>query len=396
MQVYTFQAESVQAALQQVRQKLGHNASILHTRERRHSRLGFFSRTTVEVDATVGIEITRDFETSWKSARKTEPQLTTAAPQPTTILATKVVSESDSSQTNSNHSVAQSTNPVDASSATIQHRERILPAMIEVHADLLDAGLPPTVARELLKEAGESCLESQLCDPSQIRVRLSQLIAAKLRVAGSIELQNGQQQIVALVGPTGAGKTTTLAKIAAGFRFELGCQIGIIALDTFRLGAVDQLLQYAEQVSAQLEVVSSPEQVTPALQRLRECDLVLLDTAGRSPRDQPQLAVLGEFLQHAEPHSTQLVISATSSLEHARETMEQFSILKPTNLLMTKLDEVTRFGSWLEFLAGDALPISYLTAGQHVPQDILVASPRRLASLLLGGKSLNSPQQLSN
>jgi flagellar biosynthesis protein FlhF len=257
------------------------------------------------------------------------------------------------------------------------------PAMFEVFSELLDGGVDPLLARELVSEAGESCTAAEALDPWLIRGRLSQLVGAKLSVSGPIEISDGKQQVVALVGPTGVGKTTTLAKIAAGFRFDLGCQVGLITLDTFRLGAVDQLLQYAELISAPLEVVSSPDQVSSALQRLQQCDLILLDTAGRSPRDAEQLTVLRDFMSCAKPNSTHLVLSATSSVAHAEEALKQFSLLQPTSLLVTKLDEVAGLGSWLSFLRQAALPISYLTTGQHVPQDIVVASTRRLASLLL-------------
>ncbi len=390
MQVHTFRAESLQAALQKVRQSLGPDASVLHTREKRESTFGFFSKSFVEVEATLDVPVPSRLAALSTATSPSIPPTTrplSRTSQPAATAGTK------STKTASSSSTAQGSRPVRASdsetiaAATRQPppaRAALSPAVMEVYSDLVAGGVDSKLAKELLVGEHQALHGPAAEDSWAVRAAATQQVIARLNVSGSIELQDGQQKVVAMVGPTGVGKTTTLAKIAAGIRFDLGCQLGLIALDTFRLGAVDQLLQYAELISAPLEVVSSPEQVTAALQRLRECDLVLIDTAGRSPRDTEQLAELRKFLEYAEPDSTQLVVSATSSAAHVEETLERFSVLQPSNLLITKLDEAVNFGNWLGVLQSSRLPISYLTTGQHVPQDIVVASARRLASLLLG------------
>ena len=433
MQVHTFRAESLQAALQQVRHTLGPDASILHTREKRRGRLAFFAKTVIEVEAAVDVPVPSHFGNhprptrggSWEnaslSATSTGQAESPSVAQPPTAShqpnAAQVASSSSSSAAAGtsragtvgtvalgtveagNLSTASDVS-IEGSQAGSASAETLSAAMLEVQADLLSSGMSPSTAAGLLREvvgqvtgqvAGQTIGQGSgygaaedLEDPWALRGRIGQRIAARLKVSGSIELSGNKPHVVALVGPTGVGKTTTLAKIAAGFRFDLGCRIGLIALDTFRLGAVDQLLQYAELISASLEVVSSAEQVTAALQRLSDCDLVLLDTAGRAPRDTEQIVELQKFLELAQPHSTQLVVSATSSAAHVEQTVERFAVLSPTNLLITKLDEAVDFGSWLALLDRCPLPISYMTHGQQVPQDIMVASSRRLASLLLG------------
>jgi flagellar biosynthesis protein FlhF len=405
MEVYTFRAESLQAALQQVRHSLGPDASVLNTRELRRSRLGIFSKTMVEVEATLDVAVVSRFSEAAKRPSSTVAQLPSHPRLEQNAATTQAASSSWSRSEAATSAVPHSANSLPGSNsrhagmeagdlsgtlnsqgdfrAPARDSGRMSPAMFEVLSELLDGHVDPILARELLSEAGESCTAAEAHDPWLIRGRLSQLVGAKLNVSGSLEATPGKQQVVAMVGPTGVGKTTTLAKIAAGFRFDVGSQVGLITLDTFRLGAVDQLLQYAELISAPLEVVSSPDQVGNALQRLQQCDLVLLDTAGRAPRDAEQLSVLSDFLRCAKPDATHLVLSATSSVAHAEEAWKQFSVLQPSNLLITKLDEAVGFGSWLSFLRQSNLPISYLTTGQHVPQDIIVASTRRLASLLL-------------
>lgn len=325
MQIHTFRAESLQAALQQVRRQLGPDAAILQTREKRQGRLGIFAKPVIEVEATLG--------PSNSAAEEHEPRPTTT--------------ESD-----------QSASPVRLTSA------------------------PPRATQQLASQqvASQRSLAQQLPVEQQPENRLS---AGRLKVSGAINLSVDKPHVVALVGPTGSGKSTSLAKIASGFCFEMGCRVGLIALDTFRFGAVDQLLQYADMLSAPLEVVSSAEQVPAAIKRLSNCDLVLIDTAGRAPRDTVHLADLQKFLQLARPHSVQLVVSASSSTAHVSQTVECFSVLKPTDLLITKLDEAVDFGSWLTLLECMPLPVSYLTHGQRVPQDIIPATADCLASLLL-------------
>jgi flagellar biosynthesis protein FlhF len=200
-------------------------------------------------------------------------------------------------------------------------------------------------------------------------------------------LSGGTRHVVALVGPTGVGKTTTLAKLAAGFHFDQGTTVGFVTLDTFRLGAVDQLQKYADLLGAPCEVVSAPDQMLPALDRLSHCQLILIDTAGRSPRDGAQLDALNDFLRVAAPSQIHLVLSAASAQSHAQMALEQFAAVHPTHLLLTKLDESTCLGSWYRLLSSGTWPLSYLTTGQHVPEDILVANRRRVASLILGQSS---------
>lgn len=378
MEIKTFRASTLQEALQLVRESLGPDASVLHTRELKHSRLGLFPKRFVEVDASNGLSINRQpAHAAMHSAGSMSPRMAQQPVAATAALNNQQLSRLDISNDLPPTSAANAQAPAARNAA-------LTPAMIEVLSSILEAGIEPQVAKSLLNAACENCDASQLNQSSLIAARLIQIVAGDIKTIGPVDLEEDQQKVIALIGPTGVGKTTTLAKIAAGFRFDFGCQIGLITLDTFRLGAVDQLLQYAELISAPLEVVSSPAQVIGALQRLRECDLVFLDTAGRSPKDTEQLAQLAEFLNAAEPDAVHLAVSATSSRGHVREAIQQFSSLNPTSLLITKLDEAVTFGEWLPVLQGTDLPISYVTTGQHVPEDIQAATPRRLASILLG------------
>ncbi|MCA9130480.1 MAG: flagellar biosynthesis protein FlhF [Planctomycetales bacterium] len=406
MTIKTFRATSLQEALQQVRATLGPDASVHATRELKPSRLNFLGkRPVVEVEASANAYAAERFPDDpplqlkgdsgllanslpgmeRKSSEPLPPSRLQSDAQRLPLTTTGQVVEQRLARAVTTREDANATSPQYRTESN-KHDPTLTPAALDTLVELMDCGIPPELSTRLLRDVCSGIEPRNQHDPLLLKGQISRLIAKQIQAAGALEFEGGvsQQRVAALVGPTGVGKTTTLAKIAAGFRFDLGLEVGLITLDTFRLGAVDQLLQYAELISAQLEVVSAPEEINAALQRLRECDLVLIDTAGRSLRDTAQLAKMSAFMEAAQPDATFLVLSATSSQEQARESIKRFAPLKPTNLIITKLDESFLFGSWLTLLQANRLPVSYVTVGQQVPHDILVASPRRLASMVLG------------
>ena len=155
--------------------------------------------------------------------------------------------------------------------------------------------MEPAEAKALLQAASKLLEIEQLNDSLLLQGRICQLVSKNLQIAEPIALQQGQQAVIAMIGTTGVGKTTTLAKLATNFQLDRNCEVGLITMDTLRPGAVDQLLQYAESLDAALEVVSSANQFLPALHRLRGCDVVLIDTAGRSPQDAEQIGRVTGF-----------------------------------------------------------------------------------------------------
>ena len=255
---------------------------------------------------------------------------------------------------------------------------------LEMLTQLLDAAVEPELAKDLLQQAMRQIGIDGPPDPWIVKGRLCQLVQQYIRVSGPIEVRSGEKQVVALVGPTGVGKTTTLAKLATGFHFDQGCRVGFISTDTYRLGAIDQLRQYAETISAPLEIVRSPDQMQRAMDRLEDCHAIMIDTAGRAPAESSHLDTLNDFMLAAGPTSIHLVLSATSSSMHARAAFQAFQSVRPTHWMLTKLDEVDSLGSWLRTMMDCPLPISYVTTGQHVPQDLSIANRRRLAGLVLG------------
>ena len=221
--------------------------------------------------------------------------------------------------------------------------------------------------------------------------QLQRAVARELKLAGPIRTQPGERHVVALVGPTGVGKTTTIAKLAAGFRIEARRRVGLLTIDTFRIAAVQQLQAYAEIMDLPMEVVERSDEMRPALDRLGDVDLVLIDTAGRSPRSDARIEQLAEFMAAARPDETQLVLSATSSPSSIESVLAGFAPVRPTAAILTKLDEAAQTAAVLAALteaeaSSGGIPLSYVTNGQQVPDDIALANADLLVSRLLPAK----------
>jgi len=181
------------------------------------------------------------------------------------------------------------------------------------------------------------------------------------------------------------GKTTTIAKIAAGLALQRGNKVGLLTLDTFRVAAVDQLRVFADILGLPLRVVERPEQVTAALSSLRHCDWILVDSAGRSPLNDAHLGALRDFAQALEPDECHLVLSVSTRTPDLLLAAHRFGAARCDRLLFTKLDETEHYGAVLEVTSASGLPLSYLTFGQRVPEDICGATSGMVAALVLEG-----------
>jgi flagellar biosynthesis protein FlhF len=188
---------------------------------------------------------------------------------------------------------------------------------------------------------------------------------------------------VALVGPTGVGKTTTIAKLAANYRLRERRHVGLITVDTYRIAAVEQLRTYADIIDLPMQVVSSPREMREAVRRLEGLDLILMDTAGRSPRDEIKIQELKAFLSEAGADDVLLVMSSVAGARVLEQTAERFAAVGVTGLVITKLDEASSLGNLVPLVRSSRLPLAYLTNGQNVPDDIEVAEAERLAAAIL-------------
>lgn len=220
-------------------------------------------------------------------------------------------------------------------------------------------------------------------DSEESQKALSDYLHATLKTGDGIGLKDGRPKIVALIGTTGVGKTTTIAKIAARFVLERGISVALITADTYRISAVDQLKTYSDIIGLPLEIVYSAAELKPALRKHKGKQLILIDTAGRSQNNDYQMEELKEFLSVDPSIEKHLVMSATTKERDAEAIMDRFSICKPDRVIFTKTDETDSLGFVVNLLYDRRIALSYLTNGQSVPDDIEPARPEALAKLLL-------------
>ena len=204
------------------------------------------------------------------------------------------------------------------------------------------------------------------------------------------QLSPGTKKVMMLVGPTGVGKTTSIAKLAARYSFlmEKKYKVGLVVLDTYRIGAVEQLMQYARMMKLGIETVVDPPEFSSALESLRYCDYILIDTMGSSPYDKTKIEKIYECLE-ANNTSYQidvvLVMPSSIKYEDLKVTYENFSSLGVDTLMFTKLDETRGFGNIFSLAYETKKPISYFSVGQEVPEDLVPASSDFLVECLLHG-----------
>ena len=242
------------------------------------------------------------------------------------------------------------------------------------------------VSEDILTEmAAQSNAGDTLVDfhSAAAKTTLINYLNEHIKFSDGVKLNRHGVRIVALLGTTGVGKTTTLAKIAAKFVLEQRTNAALITADTYRISAVEQLKTYSDILELPLEIVYNPQELASALERHRDKDLILIDTAGRSQHNEYQLRELEEFLRINPRIEKHLVISATTKFTDARQIMNKFAQVEPDKIIFTKIDETSSLGMIVNLLHDKKYSLSYITTGQSVPDDIERAGSDILANFLL-------------
>lgn len=377
MRVKKYLARSLPEAVAQVKAELGAEAIILHTRPvRRGGLLGLFAQRFIEVTAAADVTAGQPLGEPLAAPRAAPvPSAASVAPFPPAAPAAGLDDLQREVQRLSGL-VSQVVDRLETPGAA-----EVGPAVRTLYAALVQRGVDPDLAVHLAREV-EARLPPE-GGPPGVRAEIARQVVQR-QLGAPQTLDPARSRVAALVGPTGVGKTTTLAKLAAFWALRQRAAVALITADTYRIAAVEQLRTYCEIIGVPLTVVDRPAEVAQAIRRHREADLVLVDTAGRSHRNPGQMAELAEYLAALQPCETYLVLSLTASSRDALAAAAAYGAVGFDRLLFTKLDEAVAPGVLLNVAARCQKPLSYVTTGQNVPDDIQVARPDWLSRVLLG------------
>jgi len=408
MHVKRFEAADMPEALRLVKHELGPNAIILSTRQIKKGggAFGIFGRSFVEVTAAADREAV-EAPPSRPAPQPRPAAAPTRAYTPEVTDLTRVLDplqrDVEEMKDLLQHMALQERLAPPVNLHGLEREFTVVKRMVEqlvrkqqdsvmplfastlmpCYQRLLASGMDETLARHLIEKAQNSLEPDKLSDASSVQEHLAHLVMKSTPASGPLRAPAGEPIVAAFVGPTGVGKTTTIAKLAAHYALGEKRQVALVTLDTYRIAAVEQLRLFAKIIGLPVDIALTADELAQTLRRHRDKEIVLIDTAGRSQRDALQMAELTSFFTDNQRVAVHLVLSATASIPNLSDTVARFKPLGLTSLLVTKLDESTAFGPLLSTALHTQLPMSYFTTGQRVPEDIEVATPERVVDLIL-------------
>lgn len=376
MRIKRFLAASLQEAKEQIVRELGEDAVVLSSRQVKKGGIwGWLGFSQVEVTAAI-------------DTQPAEPLVSaTLAPTP---VPNKMLPGNEAlvpPWESLQQDLVETKKLLETMSKRLQTTQGQSPypeALAAYYANLQGTGLADDLLAELCEQLMVQLTPEDLKREHLIEQLGSKLLASRIVPFSSAKQPTAKQQVVCLIGPTGVGKTTTIAKLAANAVLRRKQQVALVTFDTYRIAAVDQLRTYGEILGAPVEVVLTPGDMRQTLDKLKDYDVVFVDSVGRSQQNMMQLSELKAFLEAVRADEVYLTISSTTQYEVMREVVENYQAAKPTALIFTKLDEARRLGPVMNLLLTTGLPVAYLTNGQDVPDDLVQLVPEELIQFLLG------------
>ncbi|SDG15892.1 flagellar biosynthesis protein FlhF [Desulfosporosinus hippei] len=385
MRVRRFVGDNVSETMGKVKRELGSDAVILQTREFNDGGFfGLFGKKKVEITAAIEEAPVIAQKTSASNFGHGHDAEVVKPPLPRQVHDTKEQSPDLQAEIKSMRLLLEQMNKQMKERPDFREEKNDWPSALQRWVDyLLGRGISENLVKRLVSHVQHTLTSEEWTDDAKVYSRLETNICQLCGQIGLIQPGIERPRIVALIGPTGVGKTTTIGKLAAGFSIVDKRKVALITADTYRVAAVEQLKTFGEIIGVPVEVVMTPSGLSEALQLHSDKELIFIDTAGRSPHHELHMSELRSFLDEAQPDFTMLVMSASTQSADQYRIYKRFEDLT-THLIFTKLDETGSAGSILNLIGQTTLPTAYLTNGQNVPDDIEAATPQRLARYIIG------------
>ncbi|MCP4579118.1 MAG: flagellar biosynthesis protein FlhF [Deltaproteobacteria bacterium] len=382
MQIKKFRADDTAEALSQIRKEFGSRAVILSSKdvEQGAGVFGFRKKYCVEITAATDAEPT---QTGSESGNGLVEKLSLKMRVKDSVAPVSLKRRSAShSRGEKNMNRVGRFKPAKLKGRFSRKTDHSM-QFFGLYKELQDQGVKEHIAMDLVKELGRFSSLKRGFSAEDLKQGVVDILKKMGAVTKPIKIIRGEQMIAAMVGPTGVGKTTTIAKLAAVGGLKNGRKLGMITLDDKRIGAVQELEVYSRIFDVPMEVASTRRQLEQSLYNLRRKDVILIDTPGISRKENALLRRMQDLLQSVKSAEIHLLMSATTREKDFKTILNRFKVMNINKLIFTRLDDSTEYGDLLNQLIDTRIPASYFADGPQVPENIEVATLDRLVALIL-------------
>ncbi|MBO8159367.1 flagellar biosynthesis protein FlhF [Thermosyntropha sp.] len=379
MKIKKFSARDYQTALNLAKAEMGPDAIILQTEKiKKKGILGLFSPPRVEI--TVAVDDTLKVKTD----KTRQPLFPEAKEECKNVPANHLKTDYNDNLFKELTSMKMMMEEIRGKMYEVELMKG-MPEQLKKFFDLLvENNVNKDIALNIINKVENRLPRDRADDKMWVRDLIINTLEEYVKEVRPIEINSScKGTVVMLIGPTGVGKTTTIAKLAANLTFMDKKDVALITLDTYRVAAAEQLRTFAEIIGIPISVVFDQVELCEAVEEYKDKDVIFIDTAGRSPYNDEQLEELKTYIEVACPDEIILVLSVTTQSNELINIYNRFSLFKIDKVIFTKIDEAQNYGQILNAIYEIRKPIAYITNGQNVPDDIEVPDPLYLAKMLL-------------